>query len=793
MSKAIQGAAMLGGALAMGVAAFFDPALIASPLFDKVMLGLVMGGISMEAGAIAEALTSNRGMNITTRSTAAARQVIYGEQRVGGIEVYRSTTGSHHDQFNYVIVIAGHVVDSIVNLYLDGRQVYWKGSGAGYTVRNGVGFGGIADSNDHIGPGGQKYNFGGTGHSGIYCEARYGEQTATTSGPGFPAGYGGVIGGLTANDPNWAAAGGFAPYLGGCTYVYLKIEYNQTVFPGEPEIRFTVRGKNDIFDPRDGTRKYTNNWALICADVLTDTKFGLGDNTVNQAQLIAAANVCDEAVAVHATGSTELRYTCNYHTDTNAGPGDVLAQMMTAAAGRMSRIGGEWYLWPAYWVGPSFSFGESALTAPLVWSSTRSLRDLFNRVRGTYIAPNYPFNDAGNTYDSNGWYNGGIQNNFPFAFQPTDYPEYACDTLHGYSSDTYTADDGRQLVKSQNQPCVLSVTQAQRVAKITLLRNRQQGTGTMSMNLAAWQMQPVDVMQFSFPNNNWTNKLLEISSVNFRVEGGSGGEPPSVRVDFGVQETASSVYAWDPTTEELTVYDVPSNPTAMPYGIEPPTGLAATSSSATALVGRDGVIQPRLLLTWTAPADARVTQIQVQYRTPTLTGTWIDAQPVDASTTSTYIAGVVSGTVYDVQIRSLTHSGATSVWVEADGITAASPNSLQPSYSINPQFVLTQPSGTSIVMAAVSATFGSNTVNYATRTFTITAPSAPTWYYVTVADATQQGETTATLTATCQSSNALVGVLGNTYMGAIYALPAGSATRMLAGGWPAPQTTQVGV
>jgi hypothetical protein len=83
-------------------------------------------------------------------------------------------------------------------------------------------------------------------------------------------------------------------------------------------------------------------------------------------------------------------------------------------------------------------------------------------------------------------------------------------------------------------------------------------------------------------------------------------------------------------------------------------------------------------------------------------------------------------------------------------------------------------------------------VNYAARTLTISAPSVPTWYYVTIADSTQQGESgSPTLTATASTSDALAGVQGNTYMGAVLALPAGSAVSALAGGWPAPQTVQV--
>jgi hypothetical protein len=194
---------------------------------------------------------------------------------------------------------------------------------------------------------------------------------------------------LTANDPNWAADGnGNSPYVGGCAYIYLKIEYNTSLWPSFPEIRITVNGKNNIYDPRTGTTGFTSNWALICADVFTDTTFGLGDNTVNQAQLIAAANVCDEQVEVGALSTTtptyESRYTTNWHYDTAVGPGDALAAMMPGAQGRLSRIGGSWYIWPAYWQGPSFSFDDNSLITAPQWKPYRSTRDIFNRVLGTY-------------------------------------------------------------------------------------------------------------------------------------------------------------------------------------------------------------------------------------------------------------------------------------------------------------------------------------------------------------------------------------------------------------------------
>jgi hypothetical protein len=263
-----------------------------------------------------------------------------------------------------------------------------------------------------------------------------------------------------------------------------------------------------------------------------------------------------------------------------------------------------------------------------------------------------------------------------------------------------------------------------------------------------------------------------------------------VKFETRAQETNQAIYEWS-TSEELTVYDVPSNPTGFPYSIDPPTALVLTSSSATALTGADGVITPRIKAVWVPPTDVRVTQIQVQYQKVGDT-TWLDSAPVDFTTTSTFISGVVAGQSYNVQIRSLTNSGATSVWVSATQLVSA-PNTLQSTYTNNPKFSLTQPTSTTIAVASVAVTFGTRIVTYAARTLTITVPSVPTWYYVTIADSTQVGESgSPTLTATPSTTTSLVGVSGNTYLGAILALPAGSATSILAGGWPAPQSVQVG-
>lgn len=109
----------------------------------------------------------------------------------------------------------------------------------------------------------------------------------------------------------------------------------------------------------------------------------------------------------------------------------------------------------------------------------------------------------------------------------------------------------------------------------------------------------------------------------------------------------------------------------------------------------------------------------------------------------------------------------------------------QPAYTITGG-ALTQPTPTTIQMAAATVQYPGSTVYLNARTFTIAAPTAPTKYYVTIADPNQTGDigSALTLTGTCQTSNALVGVPGNVYIGSITAIAAGGGTGTGSGGFP---------
>ena len=413
------------------------------------------------------------------------------------------------------------------------------------------------------------------------------------------------------------------------------------------------------------------------------------------------------------------------------------------AAGRLSFISGEYYIWPAYWQGPSFTFDQTNVTSEITWNPQRPFRDRFNVVNGTYIAPNYPYNVAGNYYDSNGFYDGTMQDNFPFAFQPTNYPQYAEDALHGYASNQYlTQDNGIYLPKELGQQTVLSIAQAQRVAKIFLERNRQQGNGAWGMGLECFDMQEMDVMEFTFPAMGWSEKYLETQGVQFSVSDGSDGDAPVIKLNYTYAETAVSVYEWT-ATEELSPYDVPAIPSGQSYTPAAPTNLSLTSGAVTAVQTADGVVHPRIEVQWTEPPDRLTRQIQVQYA-PTLTpAPWIDNGLVDVANTLAYIPGVVAGTQYNVRIRGLRASSGASAWVEIDGYTVSLTLSVVGIVALDPGSLvaLALADGTAeIIVSGFTAIIGNASVPVLPGgTYTITGLAQTTLYYVYYFDPTFAG------------------------------------------------------
>jgi hypothetical protein len=218
--------------------------------------------------------------------------------------------------------------------------------------------------------GGSDISLGATGHAHtvwpdyrakVHMEVLLGNHTDAFPGMITGTPYDGDPGDLVINENNpWTAD----HKLLGRTSVFLRLHYNDEVFSnGLPSIAFLVRGKNDIYDPRTTASNYTENAALCIADYLSNTTWGFKaayGTEIPTADLIAAANVCDEAVPL-AAGGTEPRYALNGTFPLSMKRGEVLQNLLTSCAGRITYSGGQFVIHPGAWTGPSLSFGDAVL------------------------------------------------------------------------------------------------------------------------------------------------------------------------------------------------------------------------------------------------------------------------------------------------------------------------------------------------------------------------------------------------------------------------------------------------
>jgi hypothetical protein len=215
----------------------------------------------------------------------------------------------------------------------------------------------------------------------------------------------------------------------------------------------------------------------------------------------------------------------------------------------------------------------------------------------------------------------------------------------------------------------------------------------MALSLAALQLQPTDVVQFNYAPYSWVNKYFEVQKLTLHTDYGNGAPRTFVKVTMG--ETDPSVYEWS-EAEELSVYDVPSAPGAVPYIVDPPTSLAIEDDASTVLVMSNGTTVPRMLVTWIPPEDTYVNnggKIEVQYQFATLNtaenggtapaqpssllaptqqtdgswdSSWVDAGSVSGSATYTFISGIDEYASVTVRVRAVRANGAASDWVQVD-------------------------------------------------------------------------------------------------------------------------------
>jgi hypothetical protein len=405
----------------------------------------------------------------------------------------------------------------------------------------------------------------------------------------------------------------------GIAYLYVRYEYDGNVFAsGVPLVTALVKGKK-VYDPRTTATGYSNNAALCIRDFITST-YGLNDSAIDDVSFSAAANESDENVTLSGSG-TEKRYTINGIIKASSAIGDVLGQMSTACAGTLFWGSGYWKLKVGAYSSPVKTLTLDDLRSEINLSTRSTMRDSFNGVTGT-------FNDSSAD------------------FITSDYP--------AIKSSVFKAEDGGdELLLDLPLPFTTSAATAQRIAKMTLYRGREQMTISADFGLEAFNVEVGDIIAFTNPRYGFDEKEFEVIGWKFSSNQDAG----DLRVSLTLQETSEAAFDWN--AEES---DIINNNTNLP---SPAGGLTVTNVTVTDKGGiqKDGTFVGQALVSWTKATNSFINNYGIEWKD--VDESVYQTAQIGGEDNSVIISPLETGTQYNVRVRAITSSGLTGSYASA--------------------------------------------------------------------------------------------------------------------------------
>ena len=447
------------------------------------------------AAASVQAAQKGYGTNVNAVAPASDHAIIYGQQRVGGVIFYRSITNDQQ-YLHTLLALAGHECEEIGTIYADNVALTLDGNGF------------VTNDQFQI-----KDADGNVVNSALRINKHLGTSTQAADAD------------LVAEDSAWTtdhAARGVA-------YIYIRAEFDTSVFPqGLPTFSAIVKGKK-VFDPRTSTTAWSSNAALCLRDYLrSDYGLDVSGTEINDTVFSTAANTCDENVTLSA-GGTEKRYTVDGSFVTSLPPDDIITDLVASMAGIIYYSQGQWGVKAGEFTSSVLTLDEDDLRSNLQVQTRHSRRDNFNAVSGMFSGPDTEY-------------------------QPTDFPPITSSTFE-------TVDGGDQVVQDIPLPFTSTASRAQRIAKIALYRNREQLTLSGRFGLRTLQLQVGDVVSLTNTRLGFSAKTFEVA--DWRL---ASGENQTLEVNLTLREISSAVFDW---SAEETAFEL--NATTLPSAQDVPT------------------------------------------------------------------------------------------------------------------------------------------------------------------------------------------------------------------------------
>jgi hypothetical protein len=413
----------------------------------------------------------------------------------------------------------------------------------------------------------------------------------------------------------------------GIACLLVTLTFDQEAFAqGVPGMSAVMRGAK-ILDTRTGLTAWSRNPAMIARDWACYAQGGgCLPSEIVASTLIASANACDvlHTFTTDKGPVTEPTYVCDLVAPTLTDPSSTMNEIVTSMAGKYAWVGGLLRIKSGSYSAPAFVLDETWLSGTEAIEVTAGVarNDLVNVYR-----PSIADKDRG------------------YVVAPTE----------AVVAQAYVDQDGQQLPRDVTLLAVTDAVHARHVCGVMLRDARQALTVKLPCNLKAYPVEPFDVGALNIARFGWVNKEFEVLSWAFSPTGG---------VILTLKETAASI--WDPDALFTSSDAAPNTGLPLPWRVEVPTGLAASSGT---IPLDDGSVIARVLLAWDAATTEAVRQsgfFELQWwpaavPLPGSDDGWY-AQRVPGASTSVVISGLLASTLYVFRIRAVNSIGIRSAW-----------------------------------------------------------------------------------------------------------------------------------
>ena len=503
-------------------------ALIAAQLVQTILINVALGALTKKLVRRPDVPP----INVSIRGPIEYRRIVLGTRRVGGVFAFfdvSSTGGSKLDVLWYVIVVAGHQVSAITNIWMGNEFVSNADINAGAAGGGAVTAGKFA------------------GKLSIYKHLGTGAQAADTNVD-------------TAFATKWTSN----HKLSGCAYIVVKMSRDDKVYDsGAPQNVTSLVDGALVYDPRadstnggSGTQRMANpstwvfsrnpslhaRWFLTGGSVVNDQstrmiKYGLKepDARIVDSYFAAAATICDQVLSggnVVPSGGSNKRYTCNVEVSCGETRGDILTKILASMAGAATTEHGQWRIWAGAYDAPIHALTQDDLYGAIEVQDTDTHDDRYNAVAATFID------------DSKGY----IEQTTPLR------------TDSGYE----TQDGGEQLPREITLDGVTEQYQAQRLAEIELRKSRMMRTVKLVGALNLLKIAKYENFTLTHTRWGWNQRIFKCLERQFEFNAEAGRvtitakrEDSGVWADMVTADYVTGTSATDVFTTELP--DAPTN------------------------------------------------------------------------------------------------------------------------------------------------------------------------------------------------------------------------------------------